>query len=108
MNNGNRAELKMEQNFHVSQEKNKTIYPCTMLKYQASQEIIKLLLEEGDLTDISLDAVYECKIFGDNSCLICTGRIKERYQGKDGKTLVLQIQNGFYKISLKSVDKPNT
>ena len=108
MNSGNRVELKMEQNFRIEKEKDKAVYLCTMLKYQANQEIIKLRLEEGELTDISLDAVYECKIFGENSCLICTGRVKERYRGTEGKTLVLQIQNGFYKINLKSVDKQNT
>ena len=81
MNSGNRVELKMEQNFRIAKEKDKAVYLCTMLKYQANQEIIKLRLEEGELTDISLDAVYECKIFGENSCLICTGRVKERYRG---------------------------
>ncbi len=108
MNNGNRVELKMEQIFHAAQDKNKTIYSCIMLKYQANQEILKLSLDEGELTEISLDAIYECKIFGESSCLICTGRVKERYQNEQGKILILEIQNGFYKINLKLVDKQNT
>ena len=108
MNNGNRAELKMKQMFHAGQENDKTVYSCTMLKYKANQEILKLSLDEGKLTDISLDAIYECKIFGDNSYLVCMGRIKERCQTAEGNILIFEIKNGFYKINLKSVDKQNT
>ena len=80
-------------------------YDCTVFGYDAKQECIYLVLESDKLPTISLDAIYECRIDEGESLALCTGRVKERYENLWGKTLRFQIENGFYKINLKSVDK---
>ena len=58
-----------------------------------------LVVCDGEGTD------YECVIQTEKEQLHCTGRIKERYYGMAGKTFKFEIENGFYKINLKQVDK---
>lgn len=105
MKRGDRVELKMEKVLRAQDTKDKATYACTVLEYDAGRESICLLLEAGKLTDISLDAIYSCKIQSEEEQISCTGRICERYYGKAGKIIEFQIKSGFYKINLKSVDK---
>lgn len=108
MKKGNRAELTMKKPLHVGNKKDEHVYPCTILKYENAEESIWLLLDSDRLSDLSLDAVYECVIQTDDGHLVCEGIIKERYLGEDGKTFRFQIKDGFYKINIKYVDKQNT
>lgn len=80
-------------------------YACKVVQYDAKREAVFLSLENDDLPAISLDAIYECNIREDYDLIACTGRIAERYCNQHGKILKFKINNGFYKINLKSVDK---
>ena len=57
--------------------------------------------KDENISDISLDAVYECRIRTITCETVCTGMIKERYENRAGMILVLQVTNGFYEINLK-------
>lgn len=108
MRRGDGVELKMEKVLRAGDTKDKAVYTCTVLGYDTEGESISLLLETGKLTDISLDAIYSCKIQSEEEQISCTGRICNRYCGKAGKILEFQIKSGFYKINLKAVDKQIT
>lgn len=108
MKRGDSVQLKMEKVLRAGDTKDKVAYACTVLGYDTKHESVCLLLETGKLTDLSLDAIYSCKIQSEEEQISCTGRICDRYHGKAGKTIEFQIKNGFYKINLKSVDKQIT
>lgn len=108
MKRGDSVELKMEKVLRAGDTKDKAVYACTVVRYDTERESICLLLETGKLTDLSLDAIYSCKIQSEEEQISCTGRICDRYHGKAGKILEFQIKSGFYKINLKSVDKQIT
>ena len=76
-------------------------YVATVVKYEAKAGYIIFLLDSGKLSDLSLDAVYVCRIQTENGYEECTGRILERYCGNIGEMFEFEIQNGFYKINLK-------
>ena len=105
MKQGSDATLVMKKTLCVSTTLDEKTYFCNVLRYDAKQECIYLVLENDLLPAISLDAIYECTMGETENQVLCTGRIKERYQNKFGKILKFEIENGFYKISLKSVDK---
>ena len=63
-------------------------------------ECIYLNLEETDLSKISLDVSYRCTVFLGEEAEECVGRVRERFLGKSGNILILQIENGFYKINI--------
>ena len=105
MRKGDSVELKMEKVLRAEDTKDKAAYACTVLGYDMGRECVCLLLETGNLTDISLDAIYSCQIQSEEEQISCTGRICDRYHGKAGKIIEFQIKSGFYKINLKSVDK---
>ena len=90
MYDGDKAVLTMVQYLKEDKEKDENIYEATVIEYQKEMEQVHLILRSGSLSDISLDAVYECRI-----------RIKERYENRAGMILVLQVTNGFYEINLK-------
>lgn len=105
MKTGDKATLSMKKTLSPSVVLDEKLYLCVVLRYEPKQQCIYLVLENDLLPAISLDAIYECKIWQQDEELICTGRIKERYYNTYGKILEFEIENGFYKISLKSVDK---
>ena len=105
MKTGDKAVLNMKKTLLVNTVPDEKNYLCEVLRYEPKQECIYLVLENDLLPAVSLDAVYECRIQEQKDTLICTGRIKERYYNAYGKILKLEIENGFYKINLKSVDK---
>ena len=91
MYDGDKAVLTMVQYLKEDKEK----------EYQKEMEQVHLILRSGSLSDISLDAVYECRIRTITCETVCTGMIKERYENRAGMILVLQVTNGFYEINLK-------
>ena len=60
---------------------------------------MQLLLEEKDLTAISLDAKYECTIGTKTELLSCVGMVRERFQCAEGNMLIFRIENGFFQVS---------
>jgi hypothetical protein len=106
MKRGSIANLQMRKNLCIGSQTEKHSYKCTVLKYDEKQECLYFLLGTECLTDVSLDGIYGCEIEEENEVTSCIGRIRERYMNKQGNVLKFQIQNGFYKINLKCVDKP--
>jgi len=105
MKQGNHAELVMNKVLRAGQELNESKYFCKVLRYDVKQECIYLVLEEDSLEKISLDIIYECTVYTAEHKIVSTGRIKERYNDENGHVLKFEIENGFYKINVKSVDK---
>ena len=105
MKTGDKVVLTMKKILLANAELDEKNYLCEILRYEPKRECIYLVLENDLLSAISLDAVYECRIHEGEEARVCTGRIKERFYNEYGKILQLEIENGFYKISLKSVDK---
>ena len=105
MKKGDIAELKMKKVLRIGDVLSEVIHKCRLTAYDSKRESIFLELIEGDFQDISLDAIYECSIISEECKSICTGRVKERYCDESGKIIRLKIENGFYKINIKSVNK---
>ena len=101
MQKGNSATLYMKKVLRVGDTLSESAHVGVVLQYDEKEEYIYLQLQSGRLTDLSLDAIYECKIQTEKEQLNCTGRIKERYRGTAGKMFKFEIENGFYKINLK-------
>jgi len=108
MKKGDIACIRMKKTIIAKSDLKEQEFPGNISKYDDNKECIYFLLQSGQLEDLSLDAIYECKIKKDNEVVSCTGRIRERYCGEEGKMLKIQIENGFYKINIKCVDKQNT
>lgn len=100
MRKGDIATLYMKKALRTEAVLDERVYSGSILQYDENKACIYVKLESGKLTELSLDAIYECKIQGENKSVECTGRIKERYCGIAGKTFRFEIENGFYKISL--------
>ena len=94
MYEGKKAELEMKKAILAGGILESKVFQCKILAYHAEEERVYLLLEDDSLADIVLDAVYECRIETGTTWHGSEGRIKE-----------FQIENGFYKNSIKSVDK---
>lgn len=105
MYEGKKAELEMKKVLLAGKVLEQKVFQCNILRYNAEQERVYLVLEKDELTNISLDGIYECRIETGKMWLVGEGRILERYYNEAGKILELQIENGFYKNNIKSVDK---
>ena len=105
MYEGKKAELEMKKAILAGGILESKVFQCKILAYHAEEERVYLLLEDDSLADIVLDAVYECRIETGTTWHGSEGRIKESYYNEHGKILEFQIENGFYKNSIKSVDK---
>ena len=105
MRRGDLAELRVKKVLLSGSVAEDLMYTCKVLNFNEKEESIYLLLEASELEELSLDNIYECSIKSKDLITKCTGRIKERYIGPEGKKVRFQIENGFYKISVKSVDK---
>lgn len=101
MYDGDRAVITMIHYLKEDKEMDERNYQCTVIEYQKETEQVHLLMSTGELKDVSLDAVYECRIQTIKGEDVCTGVIKERYENRAGMILVLQIANGFYEINIK-------
>ena len=91
MNKGNVVKLIMTQPLSVGQMLDEKVYVCELVS----------ILNEGELKELSLDAIYECQIFAEEAMFQCTGRIVERFHDAEGKKVNLRVKNGFYKINIK-------
>ena len=100
-----RVEIKMNKQLCNGTTLDETVYFCELLKYDGKKESLYLEVNSAGLTAFSLDAIYDCKLQAGTEVLECTGRIKERYCQRDKKVLKFEIKNGFYKNSIKLVDK---
>ena len=101
MHKGDVAFLHMKKLLRAGDVLDENEYKAIFLQYDEKKESILFLLQLGKLTDLSLDAIYECRIQTEKEGLCCTGRIVERYCGTAGKMFKLEIENGFYKINVK-------
>ena len=101
MRKGDYAELKMKKVLWTGGLLDDKLYICEVMHMKEEEESLYLLLKDGFLEEISLDAIYECKVRSADSEATFTGRMKERFIGQNGKSLKIQIENGFYKISIK-------
>ena len=101
MYSGDKALIKMVQNLKEGLELDERVIKCTVIEYQKETEQVHMLVETGELKEVSLDAIYECRIQTLQGESICTGMIKERYENRAGMIIVLQITNGFYEINIK-------
>ena len=99
------AQLRMKKMLRTGGGMDENIYQCSVLACDEKTERLYMILEEGDLTALSLDAVYECSMMDDDVCVRATGRVQERYCSEEGKIVKIAIENGFYKNNIKSVDK---
>ena len=100
-----RATLVMKKMLQAGKKVDGNTYICSVHSYQEQTERLCLLLEEGELTDLSLDGVYECRIWEEAYEIQAVGRIKERYRSAYGPMVEMRVENGFYKNRIKSVDK---
>ena len=100
MNERNLAIIKMKKALKRGAKLSAHTYECVVWKYEEKTESIYLNVS-CPLTDISLDAIYECKVMGVKQEIIMTGRVVERYICESGYVIKIHIQTGFYKNSIK-------
>ena len=95
MYEGSQVYLHMKKNILANGMTDHTCYQCTIYKYDEENQNIYMILEDEELTRISLDAVYSCDIFAveDTSC---EGIVEERYNCSQGSMLRFRVKNGFY------------
>ena len=98
MYEGNHCDLKMEKSYSSDGIFDEVVHKCQVYKYDAEEDYMFLVLKEGKLTDISLDAVYQCYISTRKELINCSGTVKERYQCKYGDFIVFMISDGFYQM----------
>lgn len=101
MYDGEKSTIIMVKSLKEGIEIDKNLYKCTVIEYQKESEQVHLLMETGEMRNISLDALYECRIDTMKGEVYCVGKIKERYGNHAGKILVLQVLNGFYEKNMK-------
>ena len=101
MYDGEKAVVVMIKSLKEGIEIDKDLYKCTVIEYQKETEQVHLLMETGEMKNILLDAIYECRIDTMKGEVHCIGKIKERYGNHAGNILVLQVLNGFYEKNMK-------
>lgn len=77
-------------------ESDKIEHSCRIMQWNSEKESFYLQLEEGDLSEVSLDVSYICRI-EEKGLVFCKGVVQERYESKYGKILVFLVKKGFYK-----------
>ena len=103
MTRGECARLIVDKPLSIGETKDEKIHLCDVLQYDEKKECVYLRLQSSELTEISLDVVYSCEIGDEKEKITCTGRARDRYNGRYGRTIKFQIENGFYKINIKSL-----
>ena len=93
---GNDVELQMKKPLKKGLQADDTVYACKLLAYDAKEERACLLLCNAKLTDITLDAIYECAVRDTEETRRFRGRVKERYNNPYGAVLEIKIENGFW------------
>lgn len=100
-----KANLKMKNTILEGAQFDEMIHSCSVLKYDNGKDCIYLILNGDKIEQISLDGIYECTISKREETIACEGKIVERYCNQKGNILVFQVEKGFYKININSVDK---
>ncbi len=105
MKKNEKAVLSMKKTLLSGMLLDENVYNCTVWKYHPASECIYLVLEDAQLTEMSLDAIYDVCVEANGIKESCEGRIKERYRTEAGSMLKIHVENGFYKNTIKLVDK---
>jgi len=95
---GDNAELVMEKLLLAGGSLERDVLNCRIIGNDEIEEQFFMVLEEGELPGVSLDAIYKCTIETKNERIYCDGMVKERYKSEDGDIIVFQIENGFYQL----------
>ncbi|MDR1801346.1 MAG: hypothetical protein LBQ95_05875 [Lachnospiraceae bacterium] len=90
------VELKKISTVLDGEELHNDILACKVHEYAGEDEYIFLLIRNEDLRTLSLNGIYEGKIFGKDNIYRFEGMIRERYLSEDGQVLAFEIQKGFY------------
>ena len=98
MYEGSTAVLKMLHVYLEGEVMDEEEYNCRITGYDPDREYMYMTLEDGDLTRISLDAEYDCRIEPED--ISCQGTVKERFFDKGGSRIIFSVENGFYKNNL--------
>lgn len=101
MYDGEKAVVSMIKSLKEGIEVDKNLYKCIVIEYQKETEQVHLLMESGEMKEVSLDAIYECRIETIKGEVSCEGIMKERYRNHAGNILILQVTNGFYERNIK-------
>ncbi len=105
MKSGSLAWIQMKKQLKKGLETDEQVYSGKIYRYDAKNEQVFVSVSADALPKLSLDAIYECRIQDGEDGLLCTGRIRERFHGEGQHIVKFEIENGFYKICLNSVDK---
>ena len=97
MYEGCRADIRMSRMVLKEGRFDAKVHHCSIITYRPEEECIYLIAEDTDITEVSLDGNYECRISQSEGETACIGAIRERYWNKSGRVLKFQIKNGFYK-----------
>jgi hypothetical protein len=93
--------LKMQKPLVETLEFDPNTYLCEVLEYEQNSERILLRLSGNHIQKLALNTIYECQILLEDTNILCTGIIKERYIDERGCILNLRIESGFYEINIK-------
>lgn len=104
MYEGNLVTLELEKTLDGAEVQKKT-HECNVIEFDENKDRLTLLLRSGDLQELCLSAKYKCCIQNGDTGLLCSGEVSRRYRGEKGNIVEFYIENGFYKINIKSVDK---
>lgn len=98
MYEGSTAVLRMLHVYLEGELMDEREYVCRITAYDQDREYMYMTVEEGELTDLSLDAEYDCSIRPEE--VSCQGSVKERYFDREGSRLIFSVENGFYKNNI--------
>ena len=91
-----KAVIKVDECYLEGASPNMAEHMCTVLTCEPEEDNIKLLLNENDVTIISLDSIYECRI-GEEEPLYCRITFYKRFLNKLGCVICARIIDGFTK-----------
>ena len=92
-----RAVIKVEECYLEGSEPDRGDHRCKVLFCDPNQDDIKLLLYEDDITVISLDSIYLCRIDCEDGPIYCRVTFYKRFLDKLGCVICARIGSGFSK-----------
>ncbi len=95
---GSEINLQMIQMLLKGRELDEQVIEASILTGSFHEGNLQILIDDEQLSKISLDAKYQCTIKMENENLRCEGVITDRFQGECGSTITFRIENGFYKL----------
>ena len=91
------AVIRVEECFLEGAQPDLSEHVCTVLACDPEQDMIRLLLNEDDVTIISLDCIYLCRIDTEEGPVYCRITFYKRYLDRRGCVICAQIGSGFSK-----------